>query len=161
MLRSPPWFQGEARAGGGAAGGGGGGGESENKYNQALPPSYHGDYTPPFSQLSSDHQILFADPVSFSGSGYPANMGRYPGYPENIGATKPEYPGQLGEFSSRNQLTQSPWQASMISHFITELVKESQTSRRECQHSELPGLQVCMTACFMISQPLINITPPR
>ena len=34
-------------------------------------------------------------------------MGRYPGYPENISATKPEYPGQLGSFGSDNHLTVS------------------------------------------------------
>ena len=33
----------------------------------------------------------------------------------------------------------------MISHFTTELVKEYQTSRRGCQHSELLGLEVCDT----------------
>ena len=37
----------------------------------------------------------------------------------------------------------------MISHFITELVKESQTSRRECRHSELPGLQVCISVAAL------------
>ena len=48
----------------------------------------------------------------------------------------------------------------MISHFITELVKEYQTSRRECQHSELPGLQVCLTASFTISEVLTVIPAP-
>ena len=44
MQRSPRCFQGESRAGAGA--GGAGGVESENKYNQALPPSYHGEDIP-------------------------------------------------------------------------------------------------------------------
>ena len=48
----------------------------------------------------------------------------------------------------------------MISHFITELVKEYQTSRRECQHSELPVLQVCLTASFTISEVLTVIPAP-
>ena len=52
MLRSAPWFQGEARTGGGA---GGGGDSSENKYNQALPASYHGDLS---TTLSLSPQII-------------------------------------------------------------------------------------------------------
>ena len=32
-------------------------------------------------------------------------MGRYPGYPENIAATKPEYPGEAGVLSSPHHLT--------------------------------------------------------
>ena len=57
---------------------------------------------------SSDRRlsIFFTDPVNFSSSGYPANMGhRYPGYPDNITATKPEYPGQWGVGGSDSQLT--------------------------------------------------------
>ena len=53
-----------------------------------------------------DYQnTFFTDPVNFSSAGYPANMGRYPGYSDNIAATKPEYPGQFSVFTSRSQLT--------------------------------------------------------
>ena len=34
-------------------------------------------------------------------------MGRYPGYPDNIAPTKPEYPGQWGVSGSQNQLKPS------------------------------------------------------
>ena len=44
----------------------------------------------------------------------------------------------------------------MISHFITELVKEYQTSRRGCQHSELPGLEVSFIETEVTSLIVVN-----